>query len=147
MFIAAQFTITWKWKQPRCLLADEWIRKLWYIYSSGILLSYKRNTFESVLMRQMNLKPIIQTEVSQKEKDKYHILTHIYGLIYDICFSLCDLLHSVKQALVSSTSLELTQICSFVWLSNIPLCICTHLLYPFICRWTSRLRPCPGYCK
>ena len=72
---------------------------------------------------------------------------HIYGLIYDICFSLCDLLHSVKQALVSSTSLELTQICSFVWLSNIPLCICTHLLYPFICRWTSRLRPCPGYCK
>ena len=72
---------------------------------------------------------------------------HIYALIYNICFFLSDLLHSVKQALGSSTSLELTQICSFVWLSNIPLFICTHLLYPFICRWTSRLLPCPGYCK
>ena len=40
----------------------------------------ERNTFESVLMRQMNLEPIIQSEVSQKEKDKYHILTHIYGI-------------------------------------------------------------------
>ena len=47
---------------------------------NGILLSQKRNTFESVLMRWMNLEPIIQSEVSQKEKDKYHILTHIYGI-------------------------------------------------------------------
>ena len=46
----------------------------------GILLSYKKNVFESVLMRLMNLEPIIQSEVSQKEKDKYHILTHIYGI-------------------------------------------------------------------
>ena len=45
-----------------------------------ILLSHKRNAFESVLMRWMNLEPIIQSEVSQKEKDKYHILTHIYGI-------------------------------------------------------------------
>ena len=50
-----------------------------HIYS-GILLSHKRNTFESVLMRWMNLEPIIQSEVSQKEKGKYHILTHIYGI-------------------------------------------------------------------
>ena len=47
---------------------------------NGILLSHKRNAFESVLMRWMNLEPIIQCEVSQKEKDKYHILTHIYGI-------------------------------------------------------------------
>ena len=45
-----------------------------------ILLSHKRNTFESVLMRWMNLEPITQSEVSQKEKDKYRILTHIYGI-------------------------------------------------------------------
>ena len=50
-----------------------------YIHN-GILLSHKRNTFESVLMRWMNLEPIIQSEVSQKEKDKYRILTHIYGI-------------------------------------------------------------------
>ena len=50
--------------------------------NSGILLSHKKDAFESVLIRQMNLEPIIQTEVSQKEKDKYRILTHIY--IYGI---------------------------------------------------------------
>ena len=48
-----------------------------YVHN-GILLNHKRNVFESVLMRWMNLGPIIQSEVSQKEKDKYHILTHIY---------------------------------------------------------------------
>ena len=47
---------------------------------NGILLSHKRNAFESLLMRWLNLEPIIQSEVSQKEKDKYHILTHIYGI-------------------------------------------------------------------
>ena len=47
---------------------------------NGILLSHKRNASESVLMRWMNLEPILQSEVSQKEKDKYRILTHIYGI-------------------------------------------------------------------
>ena len=47
---------------------------------NGILLNHKRNTFESVLMMWMNLEPIIQSEVSQKEKDKYYILTHMYGV-------------------------------------------------------------------
>ena len=47
---------------------------------NGILLSHKKNTLESVPMRWMKLEPIIQSEVSQKEKDKYHILTHIYGI-------------------------------------------------------------------
>ena len=47
---------------------------------NGILLSCKRNAFESVLMKWMNLEPIIQSEVGQKEKDKYHILIHIYGI-------------------------------------------------------------------
>ena len=63
-----------------CPLTDEWIKKQWYIYTMEYYSATKRNTFESVLMRWMNLEPIIQNEVSQKEKDKYHILTHIYGI-------------------------------------------------------------------
>ena len=80
IFIAALFIIARTWKQPRCPLTDEWIKKLWYIYTMEYYLAIKRNAFESVLMRWMNLGPIIQSEVSQKEKDKYHILTHIYGI-------------------------------------------------------------------
>ena len=59
---------------------DEWIKKLWYIYTMQYYTAIKRNAFQSVLMRWMNLGPIIQSEVSQKEKDKYHILTHIHGI-------------------------------------------------------------------
>ena len=80
MFFAALFTIARTWKQPRCPSTDEWIKKLWYIYTMEYYSAIKRNTFESVLMRWMNLEPIIQSEVSQKEKNKYHILTHIYGI-------------------------------------------------------------------
>ena len=61
------------WKQPRCPSTDEWIKKLWYIYTMEYYSVIKRNAFESVLMRWTNLEPIIQSEVSQKEKDKYHI--------------------------------------------------------------------------
>ena len=78
MFIAALFTIARTWKQPRCPLTDEWIKKWYYVYTTEYYSAIKRNTFESVLMRWMNLESIIQSEVSQKEKDKYHILTHIY---------------------------------------------------------------------
>ena len=78
MFIAAQFTIARTWKQPRCSSTDKWIKQLWYIYTMKYYSAIKRNAFESVLIRWMNLEPIIQSEVSQKEKDKY-ILTHIYG--------------------------------------------------------------------
>ena len=80
MFIAALFTIARTWKQPRCPLTDEWIKKLWHIYTMAYYSSIKRNTFESVLMRWMNLEPIVQSEVSQKEKDKYHVLTYVYGI-------------------------------------------------------------------
>ena len=79
MFISALFTITRTWKQPRCPSTDEWIKKLWYIYTTEYYSNIKRNTFEPVLM---NLELIIQSEVSQKEKDKYHILTYIYIYIY-----------------------------------------------------------------
>ena len=66
VFKAALFTIARTWKQPRCPLADEWIRKLWYIYTMEYYSAIKKNAFESVLMRWMKLEPIIQSEVSQK---------------------------------------------------------------------------------
>ena len=80
LFIAALFTIARTWKQPRCPLTDEQIKKLWYIYTVEYYPAIKRNTFESVLMRWMNLEPIIQSEMSQKQKDKYYILIHIYRI-------------------------------------------------------------------
>ena len=79
-FIAAKFIIARTWKQPRCPSADEWIRKLWYIYTMEYYSAIKKNSFESVLMRWMKLEPIIQSEVSQKEKHLYSILMHIYGI-------------------------------------------------------------------
>ena len=68
---------------PRCPSVDEWIKKLWYIHAMECYSAIKKNTFESVLMRWMNLVPIIQSEVSQKEKYKYHILMNIHGIQKD----------------------------------------------------------------
>ena len=75
-----QFITARTWKQPRCPSADEWIRKLRCIYTMEYYSAIKKNIFESVLMRWMKLEPIIQSEVSQKEKHQYSILTHIYGI-------------------------------------------------------------------
>ena len=80
MFIAALFIIARTWKQPRCPSANEWITKLWYIYTMEYYSDIKKNSFESVLMRWMKLEPIIQSEVSQKDKDQYSILMHIYEI-------------------------------------------------------------------
>ena len=80
LFIAALFITARTWKQPRCPSTDEWIKKLWYTFTMEYYSAIKRNTFESVLIRWMNLEPIIQSEVSQKKKDKYRILMHIYGI-------------------------------------------------------------------
>ena len=77
LFTAAVFTIARAWKQPRCASA-EWIKKRWYIYTMECYSAIKG--FKSVLMSSMNLEAIIQCEVSQKEKGKYHILTHIYRI-------------------------------------------------------------------
>ena len=80
MFIAALFIIARTWKQPRRPSAEEWIRKLWYIYTMEYYSAIKKNSLESVLMRWMKLEPIIQSEVSQKDKYQYSILIHIYGI-------------------------------------------------------------------
>ena len=77
------FIIARTWKQPRCPPADEWIRKLWYIYTMENYSAIKKNTLESVLMRWIKLELIIQSEASQKEKHQYSILTHIYGIWKD----------------------------------------------------------------
>ena len=72
---------------------------------------------------------------------------HIYALIYDICFSLSDLLHSVWQSIGPSTSKQMTQFRSFLWLSNIPLYICTAPSLSIHLSLGIRLLPWPGYCK
>ena len=83
MFIAALFTIVRTWKQSRCPSADEQTRKLWYICTMEYYSAIKKYVFESVLMKWMKLEPIIQSEVSQKEKHQYSILMHIYGIQKD----------------------------------------------------------------
>ena len=79
MFIAALFTRARTWKQPRYPTTDEWM-KLWYVHTMGYCQDIEKSKCESTELRQMNLEPIIQSEVSQKEKDSYHILMHIYGI-------------------------------------------------------------------
>ena len=78
MFIEALFTIARSWKQPKCPSTDEWIKKMWYIYTME-LLSQKRIETGSFVQTWMDLETVIQSEVSQKEKKKYRILTHICG--------------------------------------------------------------------
>ena len=65
--------------QPKCTPTEEWIKKMWYIYTTEYYSAIKGNIFESVLMRWINIEPIIQSEVSQKEKDKYGITMLVYG--------------------------------------------------------------------
>ena len=79
MFIAALFTIARSWKQPKCPSTDEWIKKMWYLYTMEYYSAIKRNEIGSFVEMWMDLETVIQSEVSQKEKTKYHILTHTCG--------------------------------------------------------------------
>ena len=80
MFIAALFTIARTWKQPKCPSLDEWIKKMWHIYAVEYYSARKRNEMELFAMRWMELESVIQSEVTQKEKNKYSMLTHLYGI-------------------------------------------------------------------
>ena len=80
MFIAALFTIARTWKQPKCLLTDEWIKKTWHICTMEYYSTIKRNEIGLFVVRWMDLESVIQSEVTQKEKNKYHMLTCIYGI-------------------------------------------------------------------
>ena len=84
MFVAALFIIARTWTQPRCPSADEQIRKQCYIYAIEFYSAIKKNAFESFLMRWVKLEPVIQSEVSQKEKHQYSISVHVYEI-----FSAC----------------------------------------------------------
>ena len=70
MFIAALFTIARTWKQPKCPLTDEWIKKMWNMYTMEYYSAIKRNKVELSVVRWMALESVIQSEVSQKEKNK-----------------------------------------------------------------------------
>ena len=80
MFIAALFTIAKTWKQPKCPSTDEWIKKMCHIYTMEYYSAIRRNEIELYIVRWMDLETVIQSEVSQKEKNKYRMLTHIYGI-------------------------------------------------------------------
>ena len=79
MFIAALFTITTSWKQPKCPSTDECIKKMWYIYTMEYYSAIKQNEIGSFVETWMDLETVIQSEISQKEKNTYRILTHICG--------------------------------------------------------------------
>ena len=78
--IAALFTIARTWKQPNCPWTDEWIKKMWHIYTMEYYSAIKRSEIELFVVRWMDLESVIQSEVSQKEKNRYRMLTHIYGI-------------------------------------------------------------------
>ena len=80
VFIAAIFTIVRTWKQPKFPSRDEWIKKMKHIYAMEYYSAIKRNEIELFVVRWMDLESVIQTEVSLKEKNKYRMLTHIYGI-------------------------------------------------------------------
>ena len=80
MFITALFTIARTWKQPKCPSTVEWIKKMWHIYTTEYYLAIKRNETELFVVRWMVLESVIQSGVIQKEKNKYRMLTHIYGI-------------------------------------------------------------------
>ena len=80
MFTAALFTIARTWKQSKCPSTDDWIKKMWHIYTMEYYSAIKRNEIELFAVRWLDLETVIQSEVSQKEKNKYLMLTHIYGI-------------------------------------------------------------------
>ena len=80
MFIPAVFTIARTWKQPKCSSSGEWIKKMWHIYTMEYYSAIKGNEIELFVVRWMDLATVIQSEVSQKEKNKHCMLTHIYGI-------------------------------------------------------------------
>ena len=80
IFIAALFTIARTWKQPKCPSTDEWIKKMWHIYTMKYYSAIEGNKTELLVVRWMDLETVIQSEVSQKEKNKYCTLMHIYGI-------------------------------------------------------------------
>ena len=80
MFIAALFTIAGTWKQPKCPSTDEWIKKMWHIYTMKYYSAIKRSKIELFIVSWMDLESVIQSEVSQKEKKMLYANTYIWNL-------------------------------------------------------------------
>ena len=80
MFIAALFTIVKSWKQPKCPLIDDWFRKKWYIYTMEYYSATKKNEIMPFAAKRMELETLILSEVSQKEKDKYYMMSLTSGI-------------------------------------------------------------------
>ena len=80
MFIAVLFTIARTWKQPKCPSTDEWIKKMWNIYTMEYYSAIKRNEIELFVVRWMDLESVMQSEVSQKEKQIPYANTYIWNL-------------------------------------------------------------------
>ena len=79
MFIAALYMIAKTWKQPKCL-TDDWVKKMWYIYTIEYYSAIKKNEKMPFAATWMDLEIIILSEVSQTEKDKYHMILLICGI-------------------------------------------------------------------
>ena len=82
LFTAALFTITKAWKQPKCPMTDEWIKKMWYMHTMKYYSAIKRKKIMSFAATWLEQKTLILSEVSQKEKDKCHMISHFWNLIY-----------------------------------------------------------------
>ena len=80
MFIAALFTIAKTWKQPKCPSTDNWIRKVWYTYTMEYYADIKKNDIMPFAATWMELETLVLSQVSQKEKDKYHVISLISGI-------------------------------------------------------------------
>ena len=80
IFTAALFTVARTWNQPKCPLTNEWLKKMWCIYKMEYYSAIKRSEIELFVVRWMDLESVIQSEVSQKEKNRYCMLTHMYGI-------------------------------------------------------------------
>ena len=79
MFIAALFTIVRTWKQPKCPSTEEWVKKMWYIYTMEYYSAIKKNEIMPLAATWMDLEIVILSEVRQTEKDKYHMISFICG--------------------------------------------------------------------
>ena len=80
MFTAVLFTVAKTWKQPKCPLTDEWIKKMWYIHTMEYYSAIRKNEIMLYAATWMDLEIIVLSEVSRTEKDKYHMILFICGI-------------------------------------------------------------------
>ena len=100
------FTIARTWKQPRCPSADEWIRKLWYIYTMEYYSAIKKNALESVLMRWMKLEPITEWSKSERKTPIQYINAYLWNLWASLVAQMVKRLPTMRETWVRSLGQE-----------------------------------------